>query len=343
MKIKKLVILAIGYWLMVIVYSQNSLEGIIWLEKIKGKIGFKGIVARVGDTPIFADSIYNKITPVLYKMKKVTNDDNVVKTGGKLFRKELQRVLDIEIVDNYAKSKSIYVTDEELEKELKNTINRLGGMSKFNKHLKKVAISYDEFKKGLRFNILGKKVYQSVFTSENGFFTNTPVDNFVKPEEIKLYYETHKNEFYRQPRIRGIWIVKEFKNDYDKKNIIQYMKSIVDLVKQGYSFYKIHKLYSDEVQPLTWKFYPLNIFSKELYEKIENLQRKEGFHVFVVGNKVYLFNIKKYKKGKQDTLFSKNVYEKIYYTIYSDKITTMVDQIKNEIKNNISVKVYINE
>ncbi len=343
MKVHKSFLLTIGLGLVAIVYSQNNIEEVIWLEKIKDKIGFKGIVARVGDTPIFADSIYNKIAPLLYKMKKTTNDENVIKTGEKLFRKELQRALDIEIVDNYAKNKSIYVTDEELEKELKNTINRLGGLKKFNKYLKKIAVNYEEFKKELRFNIMGKKVYQSVFASENGFFSDNPVDSFVAPEEIKLYYKSHKNEFYRHPMIKGVWIVKEFKNEYDKKDIIQYMKTIINMVKQGYSFYKIHKLYSDEVQPLTGKFYPLNVFDKELYRKIEGLKVKEGFHIFVSGKKVYLFHIKKYKNGKQKTLFDKNVYENIYSTLYSEKITNLVNQIKKEIKKEVLVKIYINE
>lgn len=323
--------------------SQNSIEDLIWLEKIKEKIGFKGIVARVADTPIFAETIYNKIAPILYKMKKVSSENDIIKTGEKFFRKELQKILDVEIIDNYAKSKSIVVTDEELEKELKNTINRLGGVNKFNNYLKKIVTTYDEFKKELRFNILGRKVYQSIFTSESGFFTDNPVDNFVKPEEIQLYYQSHKDEFYIHPRIKCIWIVKEFKNEIEKKEIIQYMKTIIELVRQGYIFYKIHKLYSDEVQPFTQKFYPLNIFDKRLYTKIENLKKKEGFHIFVVDKKIYLFYIKKYKKGRQLSLLGKDVYEKIYYTLYNEKVMRIVEQVKKEIKNSISVKLYIRE
>lgn len=338
---KFLYIIFFGHLL--IISSQTNIEDVIWLEKIKEKIGFKGIVAKVGDTPIFAETIYGKITPLLYKMKKVSDEDNIVKTGAKLFKKELQKLIDIEIIDNYAKTKSIVVTEEEVEKELKNTIKKAGGIKKFSKYLKKISTTFEDFKKELRFNILGRKVYQSIFATEGGFFTDNPVDNFVKPEEIKLYYQSHKDEFYTHPKIMAFWIVKEFKNDREKKNIIRYMKTIINLTKQGYSFYKIHKLYSDEIQPSKWRFYPLNIFDKKLYMKIENLRKKEGFHIFVIDKKIYLFSIKKYKKGRQASLYSKRVYEKIYYTLYNEKITNIINQIKSEIKKNISVKIYIKE
>ncbi len=323
------------------IFTQENLRRVLWEEKIKEGIGYKGIVARIGDIPIYAETIYNKIMQSLYKMKDVGDEKKIIETGRKLFENELGRAIDIEIVEYYAKNKSITVKEEEVEKELKTIVNRFGGVRKFDKFLKNTSSTYESFKKDLRFNLLARKVHQSIFLREDGFFTSNPPDSFVKPEDIKLYYENNKSEFFIQPRLRGIWIVKEYKNKFEKREIIKYMKVIISLCRQGYSFYKMHKLYSDEIQPKTFKLYPLNIFEKELVSKIKNLKKKKGFHILTTGKKVYLLYIKKYKEGKQLLLFDERVYENIYMILYNEKITTMINQIKNEMKKSIIVKRYI--
>ncbi|MFN7181364.1 MAG: SurA N-terminal domain-containing protein [Planctomycetota bacterium] len=322
--------------------GEDAVSRVLWEEKIKDKIGYKGIVARVGDVPIFAEIVYNKILKSLYKIKNTADENAIIKMGKKLFENELTKIIDIEVIENYAKNKSITVSDEEVEKELKNVINKLGGLKKFKKFLRNTASTYDSFKKDLRFNILLRKVHQNIYSSnEEGFFTTNPTDNFVKPEDIRLYYENNKNEFFKPPRIQGIWIVKKYKNSSQKKEILRYMKTIINLCKQGYSFYKIHRIYSDEIQPKTFKTFPLNIFDEEIARKIENLKKKEGFHILIGAEKIYLFYIKRYIKGKQLSLLNKQVYEKIYSTLYQEKMSTLINQIKSELHKNISIKKFI--
>lgn len=108
------------------------------------------------------------------------------------FRRDLvERIVDHYLILEYGREKGIVVSDEELEAAVKD-VQRDYAQADFREVLLKRCIDLDEWKEGLREQILIRKIMQSVIETVPAATT----------EEIRTYFEVHAHEFKQTPMIK---------------------------------------------------------------------------------------------------------------------------------------------
>lgn len=111
--------------------------------------------------------------------------DGSKKTMGELMRENtLENLISLEVIKQDAKKNKITVSDEEVNKELDNMKKMYGGEEQFKKVLEANKMGMDELKEYISTNLLMRKYQEKMLK-----------DLEPKEDEMKAYYEKHKDEF----------------------------------------------------------------------------------------------------------------------------------------------------
>jgi len=124
----------------------------------------------------------------------------------------VERVVNHYLILEYGKEQNLSVTDEELENAVRE-IKKDYAEKDFQELLLKGYIKYSEWKEGLREQLLIKKITRKA--SEAG--------PQVSIEEIKVYYDSHLEEFRRPAMVRFRQIVTRTREEADilQKRLVQ--------------------------------------------------------------------------------------------------------------------------
>jgi parvulin-like peptidyl-prolyl isomerase len=124
----------------------------------------------------------------------------------------IETVVDHYLILEYGKQQSLFVSDEELESAVRE-IKKDYAEKDFQELLLKGYIDYGEWKEGLREQLLIKKITSKASAA-------TPQ---VSVEEIKAYYDSHREEFRRPAMVRFRQIVTRTREEADnlQKRLVQ--------------------------------------------------------------------------------------------------------------------------
>ena len=133
-------------------------------------------------------------------------------TSKERFDSLIERVVDHYLILEYGKQQGLFVSDEELESAARE-IKKDYAEKDFQELLLKGYIKYSEWKEGLREQLLIKKITRKA--SEAG--------PQVSIEEIKVYYDSHLEEFRRPAMVRFRQIVTRTREEADnlQKRLVQ--------------------------------------------------------------------------------------------------------------------------
>ncbi len=155
----------------------------------------KDAVVMINDTPITKQQYeqeFKKIegNPMFKQMGVDLKKDKDGYVGLMIKDKIINELMVKTLLDQAMKKNNIKVSNEEVEKELKSLIDKIGSKDKFNELLKQNGISSADFKKDLKEEVKIKKLVDQlsivkISDSDTRKFYDSNLDKFKYPDKVR--------------------------------------------------------------------------------------------------------------------------------------------------------------
>lgn len=109
----------------------------------------------------------------------------------------IDRLVDYYLVLEYGRQNSITISEQELESAIEDTKKDYTEEKVFQEMLLLRYLNYDEWKEGLRRQLLVRKIIEKVYEGISP----------ITPDEIKAYFDSHEIEFTQSPMVKFSQIV----------------------------------------------------------------------------------------------------------------------------------------
>ena len=109
----------------------------------------------------------------------------------------ISRLVDYYLVLEYGRQNSITISEQELESAVKDTKKDYPEEKVFQEMLLHRYLNYDEWKEGLRRQLLVRKIIAKIYEGISP----------ITPDEIKAYFDSHEIEFAQPPMVKFSQIV----------------------------------------------------------------------------------------------------------------------------------------
>src|SRR5713226_1542998 len=193
------------------------------------------------------------------------------------------------------------------------TQNKLASMEELETAVKSSGVNFEDFKNGIRNNLLT----QRVISSEVGSHIN------VSDDEVAKYYEAHKAEFVRpeQVGLREIVVSTEGKKPEELPDLKKKAETALKRVQDGEDFGEIAKRLSDGSTKSQGGFlgvYKRGELSKELEDRVFKMKRNELTEVMETKQGFLVLQVlEHYDEGQQSLA---KVKEEITNKIYGQRM-----------------------
>ncbi len=299
------------------------------------KVNPEEVVANVNGTDIIVKDY--EATLALYKiniegMYGESVWDTEVKEGV-TYKDEfkniiLDQMVDMEAVYQEADKKGLIPTDKEVEEGVKLLKEEIDKDAEFKKELEESGIN-DEFLK------TQQKMDLTLLKFAEDFNKNTKISD----EEMKKYYEEHKDEFYRDELKASHILISTIDDegnplsDKDKEKAKKEAEEVLKKIEEGTDFAELAKEYSDDtasaVQGGELDYFTKGDMVPEFEEAAYAL--KEGEVSEIVESQFGYHIIKLYEKIDEQTPYE-DVKEKIKATLLEGKYVELITKISETAK-----------
>jgi len=154
----------------------------------------------------------------------------------------LDRLVESELLSQKGKELNITAPDEEILSRIEQFKKQFPTEAEFEAKLKENQISLEDLKNELRKNMIISKVIQQQMASQ------TESDSANSDEELKKYYDAHKDQFKQEEMVKASHILVKVEKGADeatKKKAKEKIDGILKKVKAGEDFAKLAKDNSD--------------------------------------------------------------------------------------------------
>jgi len=247
------------------------------------------IVAVVNEDIITLSELNRVSAPYIKKIRAAGFPaEKEKKETYKIQDKALDKLIDQKLEEQEIKAAGITVGDPEIDAAIEN-IKRNNSVTDedLRKMLAREGLTLTEYREQIQKQILKSKLINSQIRSKI----------IVTEEDIRVYYEAHTEEFSEegQYHLRNIIMrVPEYSAQAEKDNIKARMEIVLEKLKQGESFEKLAREYSQS--PLAEKSGDLglidtNILSEQIQTALTGLNAgqftdvldtEQGFQIFYV-------------------------------------------------------------
>lgn len=158
----------------------------------------------------------------------------------------------------------------------------------------------------------------------------------VTQEDIKSYYEKHSDEYGGAKKYHLLNIILKippFADEKKKKNVFAVIKDIHDRLKEGESFEKLSRMYSES--PFADEggnigFFELDQLSKQIKTAIEKIKVGEFTDILETGQGYQIFFVKDIvdTPGKPLEEVSSEIEEKLYKNKVDERFQAWLDNIR---------------
>src|SRR6266481_3348658 len=222
----------------------------------------------------------------------------------------LRELVDQALLVQRAKDMGVSVEPELIKRlDAIRTQNKLASMEELETAVKSSGVNFEDFKNGIRNNLLT----QRVISSEVGSHIN------VSDDEVAKYYEAHKAEFVRpeQVGLREIVVSTEGKKPEELPDLKKKAETALKRVQDGEDFGEIAKRLSDGSTKSQGGFlgiYKRGELSKELEDRVFKMKRNELTEVMETKQGYLILQVlEHYDEGEQSLAKVKNeITDKLY-------------------------------
>ncbi|MGA1826212.1 MAG: peptidylprolyl isomerase [bacterium] len=146
----------------------------------------------------------------------------------------LGEIIETELLYQKGEELGILPSDEEVETRIEHIKRQFPTEEQFLAQLKQLNVSQEDFKKEIKRNFVISKVIETHLASNQ---TSQPQE--ISEEQLKNYYDAHKEKFQNDPMVRASHILIKVENNADEaawKQAEEKIKEILTKIKNGEDF-----------------------------------------------------------------------------------------------------------
>jgi peptidyl-prolyl cis-trans isomerase C len=195
-------------------------------------------VAMVNGKPIKYADYQRQFSGIKQQLFTARGRPFTPEDAEKLKKSVLESLVSAELMTQEAEKKNVKVTDEEIDKQVQNITNRLGGKEKLAAQLKLSNLSPQDFRKKIYQQIAMHKLLAQEFAAEVK----------ITEKEMKTYYDEHPAEFKSPEKVKMGHIQVIVGADANEEKHAAAKKKIKEAwarAKKGEDFAELAKEYSE--------------------------------------------------------------------------------------------------
>lgn len=166
---------------------------------------------------------------------------------------KLRKIAEERLFLQAAKQNSLTVGEQELDEHIRREVKRYGNEEEFDRALRVNSITKTEYREGLRKDVLVSKLYrhliQKAFTNPDDKSPGLLMDT-VSPEELRRYYDAHRDEFKAIENITVWRMGLQYGTDREKALRMRQAESFLRKLEEGTDFY-FAAAYTSTVPPMS--------------------------------------------------------------------------------------------
>jgi hypothetical protein len=208
--------------------------------------------AAPAKAPLPRDGIAARVNNDILTWKDV---DDTLKTMPKksditdeLRMSKLRNMAEERLFLQAAKQNNLAVSDQELDEFLRRELRRYGNEEGFERYLREVEKTKTEFREEKRKEYLVVKLdhhlRQKAFTNPDDKSPGLLIDS-VSPEELRAYYEAHKDEFKAVENITVYRVGLQYGTERERAVKLRTAEAFLRKLEAGTEFYVAAAYYSD--------------------------------------------------------------------------------------------------
>ncbi len=292
-----------------------------------------GVVAWVNDSIILHSDVMDRIRPRLKQYRKRLSKRELAYRKRTLFMQELSLMVEEKVIIQAAREEGLQVTNRELNQLEQQMVERFESREKFLETLRQNGRTLEDWRRNKRKQELQKKLIRKKFRGAG-------VDTFVSPREIRKYYQENKEEFFREPRVKGHIITiptAEVGGEKEAKKLIEETLRQIRTGADMKTLARLHnKTYGENNRTFDWT--RRGNFHRDVEKALfEHLEVDEVSDPIVLPDRVVLVKLKGKIKGKQKTFSDPQVQEKIRNRLRSRKLK----KHRKKLRKDLFQKAYI--
>ncbi len=293
-----------------------------------------GVIARVNDDIILASEVWKRLAPLLQYKKKRLSESEFKEKKRTWFRNTISSMIRSRVIQQEAEKAGLSVSDQEIKEAVKDQIKKIGSREKFINGLKQRGWTLEKWKREKRKDLLQQKLFRKKFKESRTTF-------FVSPKELRRYYENHKSQFYREPKVKGLLISIPFGEKRKKREARSIAKSILQQIEDGARMKHLVQAYKnlDPERTRTFDWIKKGTFSQKVERWLfEKLDGEEVAGPITLENSVVLVKRTGKIKEKKSAFQDPEVQEKIRQRIRNQKYREQLKEIEKELLKEAYIK-----
>lgn len=207
--------------------------------------------AAAAKTALPRDGIAARVNNEIITWKDVDDSLKGVKAADlsdELRLSKLRKMAEERLFLQAAKQNNLTITEPELDEYLRREIKRFGSEEEFEKILRVNNLTKTEFREEKRKEYLVLKLYrhlmQKAFTNPDDKSPGLLIDT-ASPEEMREYYEAHRDEFKAVENITVWRVGLQYGTDRERELKMRVAESFLRRLEKGADFYIAAAYYSD--------------------------------------------------------------------------------------------------
>ena len=208
------------------------------------------IVATVNGEAITLSELERILKPVYQQGMQAYKGEELNRYQAAARRQLLEQLIENKLIMQQAKEEGLSISEAVMEEELADIKEKFGSFDEFEEALEKEGMTIERFKKDLTDQLTVRAMMEREIVHKAK----------VSPEEIKVYYSEHKEEFLKPEMVRiGHILISD--NEEQAKDV--YRK-----LEEGAEFSELARQYSEAGDP---GLIPIDQLKPKLKEIVESL------------------------------------------------------------------------
>jgi len=295
------------------------------------------IVAVVNNDIILLNDLNQYTKQIMGKIKESGySPEEELAMIKKVRQKTLNTLIDVKLTDQQIKKLKITVSEEEVDKTINKVVkSKNSNVQELKKALETQDISWEEYRQRYKDQLLRRKLINKEVTSKY----------VVTTEDIKKYYEDHKEKFMGKKKyhLRNIVIKASAYDDDERKTALDKINEILDDLKQGKTFSTLAMLYSDSKTSMDGGdlgFINFEDLSMQLKDALKDKKAGECSSIMDTDFGFQLFYIEEISGTKGKTV--EEATPEIESELYSEFVDKQYNAWLGNLKKRSHIKIYDN-
>lgn len=295
-----------------------------------------GVVAHVNDGVILGSEVRKQARPLLEQVaRRAQNRREARQQQQQVIMQTLANMMMERVVEDAAEERGIEITEQDIQQEMFRTIDsreNLENPEDFEQALRNQERTLEQWKQNQRRALLMDRLFRHHMQENSGG------NQFIKPSDIRAYYEENREEFYVEGEASGVRISREFRRESEKEQIIEQMKELKRMVNQGAdldtTLDSFQENFDLQVQQLNVSEFDEELHAREKNLLFQELEPGDMSDPTVVNGEVVLIQLNSRSVGQQRAFSDPEVQSQIRQQLRQENFSEQQQQLQEQLVEN---------